>query len=265
MKPVNRTVWIVIAIAAVAAICMCAVVLGALTVMWRSGEWLTWDSDEHRVFASGSGDIVTMEPALTGFDRIEVSHGFEVEMTQGDRTRILIRVDKDLVDYVRVTRRGNTLSIGLKPGSQYQIGRVTMHAEVTLPNLYEVTLSGASQASVTGFESLGSFRGHLSGASSLKGDVRAGDARLDVSGASRVTLAGAAGELNLVTSGASRVRLDNFRVTDTRVEASGASEVTVHTSGRLDADASGLSRITYLGNPSLGRITTSFGSSVTPK
>lgn len=265
MKPVSRTVWIVIVVVAVAAICMCAVMLGALTVMWRSGEWFTWDSDQHRVFASGSGDVVTMEPALTGFDRIEVSHGFEVEMTQGERYRTVIRVDKDLVDYVRVTKRGNTLGIGLKPGSQYQLSKVTLHAEVTLPNLYGVTLSGTSQASVTGFESLGTFQGHLSGASSLKGDVRAGEARLDVSGASRVTLSGTAGGLNLVASGASRVRLDDFRVTDTRVEASGASEVAVHASGRLDADASGLSRITYLGNPTLGRITTSFGSSVTPK
>lgn len=260
--PGNRTLWIVAVIAVVASICICTVLVGALALVWRSGEWFAWESGEHRVFVSGSGDIASLEPDLTGFDRVEVSHGFVVEIRQGDTFRNVIRVDKDLADYVKVTKRGNTLSIGLKSGSRYQIGRVTMHAEVTMPVLRQLTLSGASQASVTGFESLGSFQGSLSGASSLKGNLRAKDARLDVSGASRVTLSGTAGEIILVASGASRVLLDDFLVTDAQIEASGASQVTVHASGRLDADASGVSQITYLGNPTLGRVTTSFGSSV---
>ncbi len=50
---------------------------------------------------------------------------------------------------------------------------------------------------------------------------------------------------------------------DADVEASGASTVTVNLSGTLDADASGASRVLYLGNPSLGRIDTSGASSIT--
>jgi len=51
-------------------------------------------------------------------------------------------------------------------------------------------------------------------------------------------------------------------VGDADVEASGASTVTVNASERLDANASGASHIKYLGNPSLGTVDTSGGSSV---
>ena len=46
--------------------------------------------------------------------------------------------------------------------------------------------------------------------------------------------------------------------------ASGASEVTVHVTGQLNAEASGASRVRYRGNPSLGRVDTSGASSVSP-
>ncbi len=262
MKSRNRLGWIIVAAAAMAAACICAVALGTLAVIRHPGESFAWGGDGRRVFVSGSGDITTLEEAFTGFDRIEVSDLFEVEIRQGDRFRTMIRVDEDLVDYVEVAKRGSTLEIGLEQGWRYQINHVTMHAEVTMPRLTGLSLSGGSQAKVTGFESLEELQVDMSGASSLKGDLVAGLAQFDVSGASRMTLRGTAGELILIASGASRVRLDDFQVTDTRVEASGASEVTVHASGRLDAEASGVSRITYLGNPRLGRIETSFGSSV---
>jgi hypothetical protein len=265
MKSGSRTVWIVVIVAALAAASICAMVFGALAVLWRTGENLVWGEEGHRVSVSGSGDLVTLEEPFTGFDGIEVSHDFEVKITQRDRYQTVIRVDDNLADYVEVVKRGNTLSIGLKPGWSYQIRDTTMYAEVSMPSLRRVTLSGASQVSITGFESLEGFQACLSGASSLRGDLRAGDARLDVSGASQVVLRGTAGEMALIASGASKVRLDDFRATDTRVEASGASDVTVHASGRLDAEASGVSRVTYLGSPTLGRIETSLGSSVTPR
>jgi hypothetical protein len=54
-------------------------------------------------------------------------------------------------------------------------------------------------------------------------------------------------------------------VADASVEASGGSEVTVNVSGRLDADASGGSRVFYLGSPALGKIDESGGSTVRPR
>ena len=51
-------------------------------------------------------------------------------------------------------------------------------------------------------------------------------------------------------------------VVDANVEMSGGGRATVNPSGRLDVNASGGSHVYYVGNPTLGDIDTSGGSSV---
>ena len=50
-----------------------------------------------------------------------------------------------------------------------------------------------------------------------------------------------------------------------KVEASGASTAIVNVSGRLDAEASGASKVEYLGEPTLGNIDESGASRVVPR
>lgn len=213
---------------------------------------------------TGSGNVVTREEAFTDFDKVDVSHTFKVDVSQGDTFRVVIRIDDNLVEHLQVTQQGNTLKIGLKPG-RYNIRRATMEAEVTMPELTGLELSGASHGTVTGFESTKALDVNLSGASSLRGDIEAGDARFDVSGASNADLTGSAGDVTINASGASQIDLSAFAVADADVKASGASTVTVNPSGTLDANASGASHVYYVGNPTMGKLETSGASSVQSK
>jgi hypothetical protein len=214
-------------------------------------------------FLEGSGTLVTEEFALTGFDRVDASHAFTVNITQGDDFSVVVSIDDNLAQYLRVEKQGSTLRIGLDPRRNYRNTHTT--AEVTMPELTGLELSGATHGTVSGFDSTEGLRVQVSGASHLNGDVQAGDARFDVSGASHVTLSGSAGGLAIDASGASHVDLADFPVADADVEASGASTVTVNASGRLDARASGASHVKYLGSPSLGTVDTSGASSIEPK
>jgi len=214
---------------------------------------------------TGSGNIVTQEETFTGFDKVDVSPAFKVDISQGDTFGVVIRVDDNLLQYLEVVKQGSTLKIGLKPGRPYTIMKATMKAEVTMPELTGLELSGASQGTISGFKSTKALDVDVSGASQLRGDIEAGDARFDVSGASQMTLSGSAEDVVIDASGASQVDLSAFPVADANVEASGASKVTVNPSGRLDADASVVSTVYYLGSPTLGKIDTSGVSSVKRK
>jgi hypothetical protein len=174
------------------------------------------------VSLTGSGNVITQEEAISGFDRVDVSHGFRVDVGQGDTFRVVIRVDDNVVEHLEVAKKGDTLRIGLKRNRSYTLKNTTLEAEVTMPELTGLEMSGGSHA----------------------------------------TLSGSAQDLKLDASGGGQIDLGDFSVVDADIELSGGARAMVNPSGKLDVDASGGSHVYYVGNPTLGDIDTSGGSSV---
>lgn len=227
------------------------------------------------------GRTVTQEPEITDFDRLQISHAFDVTVRQGDSYRVVIEVDEAVLPHLQVDRQGSTLRIGIEPGWRIFSGPTTLRAEVTMPELAGLTASGASRVNLSGFDSSNALGITASGASRVRGEINAGDTTIAASGASEIDLSGAYQDLSVEASGASNVTLDgtaqnlranasggseidlsNLPVADARVEASGASTIRVQLSGTLDAEASGASNVYYSGNPALGNISTSGASSI---
>jgi hypothetical protein len=210
----------------------------------------------------GSGNVVTEEMELADFGAVEAANAFEVEITQSDTFGVTIRVDDNILDLLDVSKEGDTLRLGLERGVNLR-GDVTLEAEITMPDLDGLKLSGASRASISGFRSSEQIDIDLSGASSLDGDLEAGNTDIDASGASKVVLEGSAEGLTIVVSGASSLDLTDFTVNTADVTLSGASDATLRVQERIEpVDVSGASRLYYLGDPSLGDVTTSGASTV---
>jgi len=113
--------------------------------------------------------------------------------------------------------------------------------------------------------SAGDIRFNISGASRVTGDITAGDADFDISGASTVELQGSGSNIVVDASGASHAKLADFPVNNANVKLGGASNGTVNLDGRLDANLSGASRLSYIGEPTMGTINTSGGSILSEK
>ncbi len=133
---------------------------------------------------TGSGNVVTQEEAITGFDEVEISQGFRVDISQGDTFSVVVRVDDNLVQYLRVVKQDNTLKIGLEPDRTY-VG--TLRAEVTMPELNRLTVRHGSRATVSGsggnltVEAFDGSRGDLSAFAAERAAVVArGGSRLTV-------------------------------------------------------------------------------------
>lgn len=228
----------------------------------------------------GSGDLVTEEYDLTDFTRIEVSHAFEVEVRRGDQHSVSITVDDNLLDRLRVEQDGDTLRIGFERGLDF--GTATRRATIVLPEMRALSLSGASDANLSGFASDDPLDLRLSGASSIAldqvtsgaidleasgasrvtGRLRAADVRFEASGASRIELEGSGEEAELEASGASRLRLDDFTLRAATVRLSGASNAGVNVSRTLSAELSGASTLEYSGDPSIRDVETSGASQI---
>ena len=241
---------IIIVVGSVVAVVISAVLLGF------------WKPFGH---VAGSGTLDTEEKDFTDFTIVEVGWGFEVDIGQADSYSINIMADDNMFGYIEVSQTGDTLTIGLKWGYSYQ--DVILRAEITMPDLYELKLSGGTHGTVEGFTSSHEYAVDLSGGSYLSGDFTTSeDAQFTLSGGSHlIGLDGAANDLTISASGGSHLDLSDFPVHDTTVNLGGGSHATVNLDGRLDGDVSGGSHLKYTGNPTTIDVNTSGGSTIGPQ
>lgn len=235
---------------AIAVLVTCLAIL-ACTVSFPSAQGIT-----------GSGDIVTLQPQEDDFERVVISHAFEATLRQGETYNVTIRIDDNLQEYLRVVKVGQTLEVGLDLRGAGNLRTAILEAEITLPALSYVEASGASRVSLVGFGSDRSLEIDASGASSITGEIQAGDARVEASGASSISLSGRCSDMTLDVSGASSASLQAFECQDVGAVVSGASDAEVYASGRLDADVSGASKLEYAGDPALGSVDTTGSSTI---
>jgi hypothetical protein len=209
---------------------------------------------------TGSGHTVAKPFDLAGFSKLSAGSAFQVNVTQGASYSVVVTIDDNLVEYLDVTKSGDTLRLSLKP--DVGMRNATLQAQVTMPELTGLDLSGAAHTTLAGFSSEKPVTVGLSGASHLQGDLRSGDAQFHLSGASKVELRGSASNLKVSASGASRTQLDQFNVKEAVVDASGASHITLNVADKLEAEASGASHVRYLGQPQVLKSHTSGASSI---
>jgi len=226
----------------------------------------------------------TEEFNFSDFTRVAVGGAFEVEVVQSDSYGVSITADDNLFKNLKVSKEGETLKIGHSPHIGWRFRSASPRARITMPVLKGLQLSGATKGTISGFNSSEGFKLNLSGASSVTGEITAGDAEIDCSGASRVKLtgsakdavieasgassvelAGAAKNIVIKASGASRMELGGFSVQDAAIKLSGASRSIVKLDGTLNASLSGASKLSWIGNPIMGDIKTSGASTLSSK
>ena len=113
----------------------------------------------------------------------------------------------------------------------------------------ELKVEGASKLTFNGRVS--DFDAEVLASSDLMVTGVIQDVNIEVKGASKAEFAGEGKELDAEVGGASRLTAEEFTVLDAKIEAKGASNVTVDASESLKADLSGASKCRYREYPSL--------------
>ncbi len=209
----------------------------------------------------GDIEVETENYNFVDFNDVMISSAFKVEVTQASLYSISVTVDADKMELINVTKDGNQLIIGINP-HLVPVDFHTLEAKITMPDITGLTLSGATSCNLQGFSFSHELSLNLSGASKLSGDLDTGDVGFIVSGASTVQIKGTANDMLADISGASSMRLSDFEVNNANISLSGASNGTVKLDGTLDASLSGASKLTYIGNPTLGIVNISGGSTI---
>lgn len=224
-------------------------ILVILVVLVAGCSQIKPDSLDNRVTVSGSGNLTSREVDLSDFDQIEAGLTFNVTIRQGENFGVVLTSDDNFIEYIQVEQSGRTISFGFKPGYAYDYSGVTLRADVTMPELAGLSLSGNGHAKLNGFKAVEYFEAELSGSSFLEGELNAAKASLSLSGNTYTKMIGSAEKLRLDACGNSVADLGRYRSVDAALEVSCNSTSVVNVAGKLDVDASQYSQVFYTGGP----------------
>ena len=224
------------------------------------------------VSEEGSGNWVTQRLALSGFTGIEVAGSWQVTVRPGPYD-VQVTVDDNLADDLQVEVRGDALHFGLRP--QVRLRRATLRAQVTMPSLEAVGVTGSGDATFVDFE-IPSLRLSVTGSGDVEGSgVSVGSLVAGISGSGDITLQGCAtesadvsitgsgditlqgaaddqpaGALTLQISGSGSADLGGcaFASADIGITGSGSATLTLG-SGDLTGIISGSGEVRYRGSP----------------
>lgn len=236
-----------------------------------------------------SGVVVTTTGTLAPYNELDVSHSVAVKFEVGGDYSYRLTGDSAIVSAYEVKLKGEEVSVGLKNLISITKGfGITPKVELTLVvpdydafNTLSVDLSGDSQIDIPAFkmqsleiDASGASHANIygvaiaslldidcSGASQAHtNDIQASEINVDCSGASNTFLSGTTLKLTSDCSGASRVSATDLVVKEyAKIECSGASSTGTGdlTGVTAEFDASGVSNITYRGEPDIKSIESS--------
>lgn len=187
----------------------------------------------------GSGNIVTEKRDLAGFNAIDVSNVFVVEVTTQSEFSVEVEADDNLLPLIKTEVQNGRLEISVVKKIK---SKSPIKIRIGAPNIEKLNASGASRTTIS--------------------NITGSGIDLDVSGASKVKLSGAASRLTADLSGASSIDATELQCETVSVDSSGASKAKVNASGTLNVESSGASSISYVGTPATINKKTSGASSV---
>ncbi len=212
----------------------------------------------------GSGNIVSEERKVSGFDRVSLSGFGNVDIEVGDKESLTVTTDDNIMPYVRTEVKGNTLVLdlddkGFNRGYDPTDG---IHFTLVVTDLNRIDISGAGKMVVGELETE-KFVVNNSGAASVEIDsLTADELVVTQSGAGTVIVSGTVQGQELNHSGAGSYHAGELESETAILEISGVGSATIWATESLDISISGMGNVIYYGAPRISQNISGLGNLV---
>lgn len=202
--------------------------------------------------AEQTGPDVSRSFPVSGFDKLEVSGPFDVQVSTGRQPSVTARGPSSIVEKMVVRVDGNTLKIepekrrGVLGGWNWRRGSGKVRVVVDVPMLTAAAIAGSGGVGVDRIAT-GSFRGSIAGSGDLRlPQVEVGSLQLEIAGSGNASAAGRAGEARYEIAGAGNILAGRVATQQTRAEIAGSGniEADARTAARVEIAGSGNVRVT---------------------
>jgi len=215
-------------------------------------------------------DVKTENRKTGPFNSIDVSTGIKLFLSQGNTQSIKVEADDNVIGDLKTQVSGSTLRIYMDHHDSGTWNNIrVLKVYVTCPDLNSLVTGSGSRTEVAGtWKARRSFNLEASSGSSVTMALHASSLKCESSSGSSVDLTVTADKLRLTSSSGSTIRVDgsgtslnaeassgssikaqNLKVENCVADASSASTVRVNVSRELDASATSVARVSYIGRP----------------
>lgn len=197
-----------------------------------------------------AGPATTVTRPLSGFTRIDVEDGFDVEIRKDVTEDVTIEAPEGAMAHIITVVEGNRLRVYVDDiiSSMFSPRRIIIRVR----SLEEIELSGGTELTGVGTFDAPNFTLGASGGSNATLTIAATRTEVQASGGSVVSLRGSTDILDIESySGGGRFHGFDLNARVVELDASGGSRLDVRASERLDVSASGGCEINYKGRPAI--------------
>jgi hypothetical protein len=197
---------------------------------------------------TGSGNVVTEQREVSGFERIALSGAGKVIITQGEKEALTIETDDNLMRYIKTEVRDGTLGLSFT-GNVIPLPSRSLIFRVSVVDLTGLDSSGAGSFEIGRLDT-DRLKVTLSGAGNVGIDeLKATDLAVAVSGAGNVELAGQVETQEIDLSGLGSYNAPALESRTASVRISGAGNTAIWALDTLDVEISGAGNVEYFGSP----------------
>jgi hypothetical protein len=195
---------------------------------------------------NGSGKMVTETRKVTGFNKIDISGGFDVVIKQDTAESVSITADDNLMEAIKSEVSDGKLQIKTK-GSICNSGKLVLN--ISLRDLNRIETSGAVNVTSNGKITTKDLVIGTSGATKITLDLNANNLITNGTGSTELNLTGQASSHLVNFSGAGTLNALDFIVAKYNIESTGAVNCKINVLNELNVSSAGVSEVEYRGNP----------------
>jgi hypothetical protein len=194
----------------------------------------------------GNGKVETEARPAASFNRLKVSSGIDVFITQGDEESIKVIADENLLEYIKTEITDNTLEIYTEA---IILKAESKEVHLVFKQLGEIDISSAGDVDGTNRIKADDLNLDLSSAGDLVIDVEATRINCNISSAGDARLSGTVDELEADLSSAGDLYAWDLVARKAHVNVSSAGNARIYATEDADLSSSSAGNIYYKGDP----------------
>jgi len=210
----------------------------------------------------GNGKVTEEIRTVDEFNRINVSRGMNVYITQVSPAKVVVIADNNLHEVIQTEVRGGVLKVYTDENIRWAKEKKVM---VTVETISGVETSSGSNAWSQGPIMSEDLELRSSSGANLNMEVNAKSLKADCSSGANIRLSGLAKDAELEGSSGANLKGEELKVDRCTMKASSGANVLATVVEKLDAHASSGGNISYFGEPTSTEIKTSSGGNIFKK